>query len=127
MLEMVSKLSPPPNVKSPDEFRTSTPSPSVFLMSSKSNVMSPPVTPSSVIPVVVLLASGIVIVYTATGGYLAVTYTDWVQFVLLLLGVVVILRLGGLALFGLYRGMARYASVTELVAITKADGGEVGS
>jgi SSS family solute:Na+ symporter len=37
-----------------------------------------------------LLASGIVILYTATGGYLAVTYTDWVQFVLLLLGVVVI-------------------------------------
>ncbi len=37
-----------------------------------------------------LLAGGIVIVYTATGGYLAVTYTDWVQFLLLLLGVVFI-------------------------------------
>jgi len=37
-----------------------------------------------------LLASAIVIVYTATGGYLAVTYTDWLQFILLLLGVVVI-------------------------------------
>jgi len=37
-----------------------------------------------------LLTSAIVIVYTATGGYLAVTYTDWVQFVLLLLGIVVI-------------------------------------
>jgi SSS family solute:Na+ symporter len=37
-----------------------------------------------------LLAGGIVIVYTATGGFLAVTYTDWVQFVLLLLGVVVV-------------------------------------
>ena len=37
-----------------------------------------------------LLAAGIVIVYTATGGYLAVTYTDWVQFVLLIAGIVVI-------------------------------------
>ena len=37
-----------------------------------------------------LLASAIVIVYTATGGFLAVTYTDWVQFILLLIGVVFI-------------------------------------
>lgn len=37
-----------------------------------------------------MLASGIVILYTATGGYLAVTYTDWVQFVLLFVGIVVI-------------------------------------
>jgi SSS family solute:Na+ symporter len=37
-----------------------------------------------------LLAAGIVILYTATGGYLAVTYTDWVQFFLLLLGVLII-------------------------------------
>lgn len=37
-----------------------------------------------------LLASGIVILYTATGGYLAVTYTDWVQFILLFAGVVII-------------------------------------
>ena len=37
-----------------------------------------------------MLASGIVILYTATGGFLAVTYTDWVQFVLLLIGVVII-------------------------------------
>lgn len=50
-----------------------------------------------------LLASGIVVVYTATGGYLAVTYTDWVQFFLLLLGVlfigmpVAIHHAGGLA------------------------------
>lgn len=41
-------------------------------------------------PMALLTAGSIVIVYTATGGYLAVTYTDWVQFVLLLLGVVVI-------------------------------------
>jgi SSS family solute:Na+ symporter len=34
------------------------------------------------------LASAIVIIYTATGGYFAVTYTDWVQFALLLLGIV---------------------------------------
>lgn len=37
-----------------------------------------------------LLAGAIVILYTATGGYLAVTYTDWVQVALLLLGVVVV-------------------------------------
>jgi SSS family solute:Na+ symporter len=37
-----------------------------------------------------MLASGIVILYTATGGFLAVTYTDWVQFILLLIGVVII-------------------------------------
>ncbi len=38
----------------------------------------------------VLLASGIVVMYTATGGYLAVAWTDWVQFILLLVGVVLI-------------------------------------
>lgn len=37
-----------------------------------------------------LLASLIVVVYTATGGFLAITYTDWVQFLLLLVGVVFI-------------------------------------
>jgi SSS family solute:Na+ symporter len=37
-----------------------------------------------------LLSSLIVIVYTATGGFLAVTYTDWVQFILLLVGIVFI-------------------------------------
>ncbi len=37
-----------------------------------------------------VLASVIVIAYTATGGYLAVTYTDWVQFILLLIGIVFI-------------------------------------
>lgn len=37
-----------------------------------------------------LLAGAIVILYTATGGYLAVSYTDWVQVALLLLGVVVV-------------------------------------
>ena len=37
-----------------------------------------------------ILASAIVIVYTATGGFLAVTYTDWVQFVLLFVGIVII-------------------------------------
>jgi SSS family solute:Na+ symporter len=36
------------------------------------------------------VAGAIVILYTAVGGYLAVTYTDWVQVILLLLGVVVI-------------------------------------
>lgn len=37
-----------------------------------------------------LVAGAIVILYTAVGGYLAVTYTDWVQVALLLFGVVVI-------------------------------------
>jgi len=37
-----------------------------------------------------MLASSIIVVYTATGGYLAVTYTDWVQFTLLFVGVVVV-------------------------------------
>ncbi len=37
-----------------------------------------------------LLASGIVVLYTATGGYLAVAWTDWIQFVLLLIGVLLI-------------------------------------
>jgi SSS family solute:Na+ symporter len=37
-----------------------------------------------------LLASVIVISYTAFGGYLAVTYTDWAQFILLFVGIVVI-------------------------------------
>jgi SSS family solute:Na+ symporter len=36
------------------------------------------------------VAGLIVILYTAVGGYLAVTYTDWLQVALLLLGVVVI-------------------------------------
>ena len=35
-----------------------------------------------------LFASGIIVVYTATGGFLAVAYTDWVQLVLLFVGVV---------------------------------------
>ena len=37
-----------------------------------------------------MLSSTIVIMYTATGGYLAITYTDWVQFVLLFVGIVLI-------------------------------------
>ena len=37
-----------------------------------------------------LLASAIIVVYTATGGFLAVTYTDWVQFALLFVGIVII-------------------------------------
>jgi SSS family solute:Na+ symporter len=37
-----------------------------------------------------LLAGAVVILYTAVGGYLAVTYTDWVQVILLLAGVVVV-------------------------------------
>ena len=37
-----------------------------------------------------LLASGIIVVYTVTGGFLAVTYTDWLQLFLLFAGVVLI-------------------------------------
>ena len=37
-----------------------------------------------------VVAAFVVIVYTATGGFLAVTYTDWIQFILLLLGVAII-------------------------------------
>ena len=37
-----------------------------------------------------LLAAAIVILYTAIGGYLAVTYTDWVQVALVLLGIVAV-------------------------------------
>jgi SSS family solute:Na+ symporter len=37
-----------------------------------------------------LLASAIIVIYTAAGGYLAVTYTDWIQFALLFIGIVVI-------------------------------------
>jgi SSS family solute:Na+ symporter len=37
-----------------------------------------------------LLATGVVVLYTAWGGYLAVAWTDWIQFFLLLIGVVLI-------------------------------------
>ena len=37
-----------------------------------------------------LVSAAIVILYTAVGGYLAVTYTDWVQVSLVLLGIVAI-------------------------------------
>ena len=36
------------------------------------------------------LATAVVIAYTATGGYLAVTYTDWIQVILLFVGIVII-------------------------------------
>ncbi|MGH8222866.1 MAG: sodium:solute symporter family protein, partial [Woeseiaceae bacterium] len=38
--------------------------------------------------IALLLSGAIVILYTAIGGYLAVTYTDWVQVALVLLGIV---------------------------------------
>lgn len=37
-----------------------------------------------------MLAAGIVVLYTATGGYLAVAWTDWFQFILLLVGILLI-------------------------------------
>lgn len=40
--------------------------------------------------IALLLASVIIILYTATGGFLAITYTDWVQLILLFVGVVIV-------------------------------------
>ncbi len=37
-----------------------------------------------------MLSSAILVIYTATGGFLAVTYTDWVQFGLLFIGLVLV-------------------------------------
>lgn len=37
-----------------------------------------------------MLATGVVVLYTATGGYLAVAWTDWVQFILLIIGVLLV-------------------------------------
>jgi SSS family solute:Na+ symporter len=37
-----------------------------------------------------LVSAAVIVTYTAVGGYLAVTYTDWLQFILLLLGIVVV-------------------------------------
>jgi len=37
-----------------------------------------------------LLASSVIVIYTATGGFLAVTYTDWVQFTILFVGIVIV-------------------------------------
>ncbi len=37
-----------------------------------------------------LFSAAIIIVYTATGGFLAITYTDWVQVILLFVGIVFI-------------------------------------
>lgn len=37
-----------------------------------------------------LVSAGIVVVYTATGGFLAITFTDWVQVSILFLGVVIV-------------------------------------
>jgi SSS family solute:Na+ symporter len=40
--------------------------------------------------VALLVSAGIVVVYTATGGFLAITFTDWVQVSILFLGVVIV-------------------------------------
>lgn len=37
-----------------------------------------------------LLSAGIIVIYTATGGFLAITYTDWVQVSILFFGIAVI-------------------------------------
>ncbi len=40
--------------------------------------------------VALMLSAGIIVLYTATGGFLAVTYTDWVQVAILFVGVAII-------------------------------------
>ena len=40
--------------------------------------------------VALMLSAGIIVTYTATGGFLAITYTDWVQVSILFVGVAVI-------------------------------------
>jgi len=43
-----------------------------------------------IVATITLLASVIIVIYTATGGFLAIAYTDYVQFTLLFVGVVVV-------------------------------------
>ncbi|HET6566065.1 MAG TPA: sodium:solute symporter family protein [Xanthomonadales bacterium] len=54
-----------------------------------------------------MLASAVVVVYTATGGYLAVAWTDWVQFILLIVGI---------CLIGLPLAIQHTGSASELAA-----------
>lgn len=37
-----------------------------------------------------ILGTAVVIIYTTLGGYLAVTFTDWIQFILIILGVIIL-------------------------------------
>jgi SSS family solute:Na+ symporter len=37
-----------------------------------------------------IVATAVIVLYTSIGGFMAVTYTDWIQFVLLIVGVVII-------------------------------------
>lgn len=64
------------------------------------------------------LATAVVIAYTATGGYLAVTYTDWIQVILLFVGIVII----GLPVAFLHAG-----SPAEVAAALPASYFELGS
>ena len=65
-----------------------------------------------------LLASAIVISYTAIGGYLAVTYTDWVQFVLLFVGIIFI---------GMPIAISEAGSLTELQRALPASYFDIGA
>ncbi len=65
-----------------------------------------------------LLSSVIVITYTATGGFLAVTYTDWAQFILLLIGIVFI---------GLPIAISEAGNFTELQNVLPASYFEIGA
>ncbi len=65
-----------------------------------------------------LLASVIVISYTAFGGYLAVTYTDWAQFVLLFIGIMFI---------GLPIAISEAGSFSELQLALPAGHFEIGA
>lgn len=65
-----------------------------------------------------LLASAIVISYTAFGGYLAVTYTDWVQFILLFVGIVII---------GVPIAISEAGSFSEMQAVLPAGHFDIGA
>lgn len=65
-----------------------------------------------------LLASVIVISYTAFGGYLAVTYTDWAQFILLFVGIVFI---------GIPIAISEAGSFSEMQAVLPAGYFDIGA
>lgn len=65
-----------------------------------------------------LLASTIVITYTATGGFLAVTYTDWAQFVLLFIGILFV---------GMPIAISEAGSLTDLQQVLPAGHFDIGA
>lgn len=51
-----------------------------------------------------VVATAIIVLYTSVGGFMAVTYTDWIQFILLIVGIVLVgvplttVKLGGISM-----------------------------